>query len=133
VEHELLTGRIIGCAMRVHRTLGPGFPESVHQNALAWELRLAKLPADCQRRLSVRYRGLDVGVFVPDVSVDERVILEMKAVERLNTAHEVQLVNYLTVTGIQIGLLLNFGAPSLEVRRPYRRWDGALATGRTKG
>jgi GxxExxY protein len=133
VEHELLTGRIIGCAMRVHCTLGPGFPESVYQNALAWELRLAKLPADCQRRLSVRYRGLDVGVFVPDVSVDERVILEMKAVERLNTAHEVQLVHYLTVTGIQIGLLLNFGAPSLEVRRPYRRWDGALATGRTKG
>jgi GxxExxY protein len=133
VEHELLTGRIIGCAMRVHCTLGPGFPESVYQNALAWELRLAKLPADCQRRLSVRYRGLDVGVFVPDVSVDERVILEMKAVERLNTAHEVQLVHYLTVTGIEIGLLLNFGAPSLEVRRRYRRWDGALATGRTKG
>jgi GxxExxY protein len=127
VEHELLTGRIIGCAMRVHRTLGPGFLESVYQHALAWELRLAKHAADCQRRLTVRYRGLDVGIFVPDVIVDERVILEIKAVERLNAAHEVQLVNYLTITGIEVGLLLNFGSSRLEVRRKFRRKDSASA------
>ena len=128
MEHELLTGRIIGCAMRVHCTLGPGFLESVYHRALAWELRLAQLTADCHRPLTVRYRGLDVGVFVPDVIVDGRVIVEVKAVERLHAAHEVQLVNYLTMTGIEIGLLLNFGSSRLEVRRKFRGRSSVLPT-----
>lgn len=120
VEHETLTHAIIGGAMRVHRALGPGYLEAVYVRALAWELRLAGHAVDCERRLTVRYRGCDVGVFVPDVVVDHRVILEVKAVERLVPAHEAQLVNYLVTTGIEVGLLINFGSKSLDVRRRFR-------------
>lgn len=126
MEHEALTGAIIGGAMRVHRTLGPGYLESVCVRALAWELRLAGLTVACERRLTVRYRGCDVGVFVPDVIVEESVILELKAVARLHPAHEVQLVSYLTATGIDVGLLINFGNARCEVRRKPRalQWTG---------
>lgn len=117
MEHEALTRRIIGCAMRVHRTLGPGFLESVYQNALAWELRLAQLTAECHRPLTVRYRGLDVGVFVPDVIVDGCVLIEIKAVRILASAHEAQLTNYLAATGLPVGLLMNFGGERLQWRR----------------
>lgn len=120
MEHEALTHAIIGGAMRVHRTLGPGYLEAVYVRALAWELRLSRLAVECERRLTVRYRGCAVGVFVPDVIVDGCVILEIKAVERLVAAHEVQLVNYLVTTGIEVGLLINFGSKSLEVRRRFR-------------
>lgn len=120
MEHEALTHAIIGGAMRVHRALGPGYLEAVYVRALAWELRLMGLTAECDRRLTVRYRGCDVGVFVPDVVVDDRVILEVKAVERLVPAHEAQLVNYLVTTGIEVGLLINFGSKSLDVRRRFR-------------
>lgn len=121
VEHEALTGAIIGGAMRVHRALGPGYLETVYVRALAWELRLAGHAVDCERRLTVRYRGCAVGVFVPDLIVDGCVILELKAVERLIAAHEAQLENYLAATGIEVGLLINFGASSLVVRRKVAR------------
>ncbi|GLC28380.1 GxxExxY protein [Roseisolibacter agri] len=125
MEHEALTGAIIGGAMRVHRTLGPGYVEAVYLRALAWELRLMGHAVDSERRLTVRYRGCAVGVFVPDMIVDDRVIVEIKAVERLVAAHDAQLINYLKTTGIPIGLLLNFGAPRLEVRRRYLgHWRG---------
>ena len=120
MEHESLTGAIIGGAMRVHRALGPGYLEAVYVRALAWELRLAGHAIDCERRLTVRYRGCAVGVFVPDVIVDDCVVLEIKAVQQLHFAHEAQLVSYLTATRIEVGLLLNFGATSLDVRRKYR-------------
>jgi GxxExxY protein len=120
VEHEALTGAVIGGAMRVHRTLGPGYLEAVYARALAWELRLAGLAVECERRLTVRYRGLDVGVFVPDLVVDGKVIVELKAVDRVHPIHEAQLVSYLKATGFALGLLINFGAGSLEVRRKVR-------------
>jgi GxxExxY protein len=123
VEHEALTRRIIGGAMRVHRALGPGYLEAVYVRALEWELRLDGLAVERERRLTVRYRGLDVGVFVPDLIVEGLVILEVKAVERLAAAHERQLVNYLKTTGIELGLLLNFGAAKVEVRR--KRAEGS--------
>ena len=120
MEHEALTGAIIGGAMRVHRALGPGYLESVYLRALAWELRLAGHAVDCERRLTVRYRGCAVGVHVPDMIVDDRVIVEIKAVQQLHVAHEAQLVSYLTATRMEVGLLLNFGSTSLDVRRKYR-------------
>jgi GxxExxY protein len=127
MRYEALTRRVIGGAMRVHGTLGPGYLEAVYVRALAWELRLGGLAVDCERRLTVRYRGCDVGVFVPDVIVDGRVVLEIKAVERLVPAHEAQLVNYLVTTGVEVGLLLNFGAASLEVRRKHLARQGPTA------
>ena len=128
MEHELLTGRIIGCAMRVHRALGPGFLESVYRNALAWELGRQSLAVECERRLQVRYRDAVVGEFVADMVVQGVVLIEIKAVRALAPAHEAQIVNYLTATGVAIGLLLNFGSERLQFRRKSctympRAWD----------
>ena len=120
MEHEALTGRIIGCAMRVHRTLGPGFLESVYQNALTHELHEATLAVECEKRIQVSYRGVPVGDFVADMLVEGGVLIETKAVRALAPAHQAQLVNYLTETGIEIGLLLNFGGGRLEFRRKSR-------------
>jgi GxxExxY protein len=115
-----LTRAIIGCAMKVHRALGPGFLESVYHQALLIELRKAGLSVESERAVPVRYEGVVVGDFAADVVVEGRVILEIKAAQGLSKAHEVQLVNYLTATGINVGLLLNFGASSLQFRRKYR-------------
>jgi GxxExxY protein len=120
VEEDGLTRQIIGCAMRVHQALGPGFMEVVYQNALLHELRKADLVIECEKRLQVRYDGVVVGDHVADMVVDGRVIVENKAVQALTREHEVQLVNYLTATGIDVGLLLNSGAVSLQIKRKHR-------------
>lgn len=120
MEHEELTRTIIGSAMAVHRVLGPGFLESVYQNALAHELRKAGLKVECERKVQVSYDGVVVGDFSCDLLVEDAVLLELKAVQALAPAHEVQLVNYLTATGIEVGLLLNFGGQRLEYKRKSR-------------
>ena len=120
MQYEDLTQRIIGCAMQVHRTLGPGFLESVYQNALAHELRKAGLKIECEKKIRVIYDGIVVGDFFADMLVQDIVTIENKAVQNLSLAHEVQLVNYLTATGIEIGLLLNFGTESLQFKRKSR-------------
>lgn len=122
MEHEKLTERIIGCAMSVHRALGPGFLESVYRNALAHELSKAGLAAACEHAITVRYDGVTVGNFSADMLVEGTVLIENKAVQVLGPAHEVQLVNYLTATGIEIGLLLNFGSSRLEFKRKTRTY-----------
>jgi GxxExxY protein len=123
MKEEELTGRIIGRAMKVHRTLGSGFLESVYQNALVHELKKEGLALVCEVPLRVVYDGVVVGEFAADVLVEGKVIVENKAEQKLCTAHEVQLVNYLTATGIDVGLLLNFGASELEVKRKYRIFE----------
>jgi GxxExxY protein len=122
MEHQELTAKIIGCAMAVHRALGPGFLESVYQNALAHALRKAGLKVECEKAITVTFDGIVVGDFSADMLVEETVLIENKAVQSLVTAHEVQLVNYLTATGVEIGLLLNFGATRLEFKRKYRTY-----------
>ncbi len=122
MEDEALTETIIGCAMKVHRTLGPGFLESVYENAFAHELGKAGLRVECQAPIQVHYDGIVVGDFFADMRVEGRILIENKAVQALNTAHEVQLVNYLTATGIEIGLLINFGAARLEFKRKHRTY-----------
>ena len=122
MEREELTGRVIGCAMTVHRKLGPGFLESVYQNALAHELRKAGIGVVCEKPLVVMYDGIVVGEFSADMIVEEAVLIENKAVQALVVAHEVQLVNYLNATGKDLGLLINFGGSKLEVKRKYRRY-----------
>jgi GxxExxY protein len=119
ITHEL-TGKIIGCAMKVHTKLGFGFVESVYENALAHELRKANLLVYQQVPIKVYYDGIVVGDFIADLVVNDEVILELKAVQNLNAIHEVQLVNYLNATGTETGLLLNFGTRSLEFKRKYR-------------
>ena len=115
-----LCGQVIGAAMKVHSTLGPGFLESVYQNALIWELRKNGLKTDAQRPISVHYDSQLVGAFTADVLVNNLLIIELKAIQALAKAHEVQLVNYLVATGIDEGLLLNFGAERLEFKKKLR-------------
>ncbi len=115
-----LCGQVIGAAMTVHSTLGPGFLESVYQNALIWELRKAGLKAEAGRAITVRYDGQIVGAFTADLVVNDSLIVELKATQSLAKPHEVQLVNYLIATGIDEGLLLNFGAERLEYKKKFR-------------
>ena len=122
MRHESLTQTVIGCAMKVHRTLGPGFLESVYQKALTHELGKAGMRVECEKPVQVCYDGMVVGDFFADMLVGEEVLVENKAVQALAPAHEVQLVNYLTATGVEIGLLLNFGAESLQFKRKHRRY-----------
>ena len=118
-----LAGQIIGCAMKVHSALGPGFLESVYQNALVHELRKAGLAVETEVRLEVRYDGVVVGTFDADVLVSKVLLVENKAVQVLATAHEVQLVNYLAATGLDEGLMLNFGAARLEFKKKFRLYQ----------
>ena len=115
-----LCGQVIGAAMKVHSALGPGFLESVYQNALIWELQKSGLKVDAQRPITVHYDGQVVGLFTADVLVNDSLIVGLKANQLLAKAHEVQLVNYLVATGINEGLLLNFGAERLEYKKKFR-------------
>jgi len=115
-----LCGQVIGAAMKVHSTLGPGFLESVYQNALIWELQKLGLKVDAQGPITVHYDGQVVGVFVVDLLVNDSLMLELKANQLVAKAHEVQLVNYLVATGIDEELLLIFGAERLEYKRKFR-------------
>jgi len=115
-----LAGRVIGIAMEVHRTLGPGFVESVYENALLVELAASQLAFESQKALKVIYKGQCVGDFLVDIIVDMALVIELKAVQSLLPIHEVQLVNYLTATGIEEGVLLNFGSESLQFKKKFR-------------
>ncbi len=114
--HADLTHKIIGAAKRVYRVLGQGFLEKVYQNALVVELRRMGLSAETSVPIEVYYLGELVGVYEADVLVEAAVIVELKAIEALAIIHEVQLVNYLRATRIEVGLLFNFG-PELQIRR----------------
>ncbi len=117
---EALTGAIIGCAMEVHRILGPGFLESVYEKALVIELDLRGLKCERQMPIQATYKGHPVGDFISDLLVEKRVLVELKASQTLHDRHGIQLVNYLTTTGIDNGLLFNFGADSLQFKRKRR-------------
>jgi len=114
-----LTHRIIGFAFKIHNTLGAGFIENVYENALKLELNKIGISALQQAELDVFYEGQVVGHFRPDLWIPKMLIIEVKALHALSKAHEVQLVNYLTATHIDDGLLINFG-PSVEVKRKFR-------------
>ena len=119
--HQELTKTIIGCAYTVHNTLGAGFLEKVYEQALILELKASGLSVRSQEPLSVKYRDQIIGEFFADLIVEDQVICELKAVDVLKKAHEVQLVNYLVATGIDVGVLINFG-DSVTVRRKYREY-----------
>lgn len=127
-----LSERIIGCFFTVYNELGSGFLESVYENSLTLLLREAGIGVVQQAPLRVDFRGSTVGEFRADLLVEGRLIVEVKAVQRLATAHEVQLVNYLKATGIHVGLLLNFGPKAefkrrvLETNSPYPRSSASI-------
>ena len=120
--HQELTKTIIGCAYTVHNALGAGFLEKVYEQALMLELKASGLVVENQVPLSVTYRDHIVGEYYADLIVEGKVICELKAVDVLKKAHEVQLVNYLVATGIDVGVLINFG-DSVTVKRKYRDYQ----------
>lgn len=122
--HSDLTKLIIGSAYYVYNQLGYGFLEKVYENALTIQLRRYGRHVEQQVPVVVRFEGEVVGEFFPDLFVEGKVIVELKAVSELNPIHEVQLVNYLKATGIKVGLLINFGPQIKIIRRvldPDRR------------
>jgi GxxExxY protein len=114
--HRELTEKVIGVFYDVYNELGFGFLESVYQSAMVMALKSVGLKAEGRVKLPVHFRGVIVGEFVADVFVDDKLILELKAVEDLATAHEAQLLNYLKATPVELGLLLNFG-PKPKIKR----------------
>ena len=116
MKHQDLTSKIIQCAYKVHNTLGFGFLETVYQNSLLIELLKSGLQAEKEKRIKVYYNDHLVGEYAADIIVENKVILELKSVKDLHPAHSAQLINYLKATGIEIGLLVNFGQ-SVEIKR----------------
>jgi GxxExxY protein len=116
MKYQELTEQIIGCAYRVYNRMGYGFLESVYEKCLLIELKKAEV----QKPITVYYDDEVVGEFIADVIVADTVIVELKSVRRIISAHEVQLVNYLTATKKDVGLLLNFGERKVEVKRKIR-------------
>ena len=115
-----LSYKIVGAAMEVHRVLGPGYLEAVYQAALAQELTLQGVRFEQQKRLGVTYKGMVVGEYQADFVIEDQIILELKAVTALDGIHKAQVVNYLAATGLKLGILLNFGAASLQHERLVR-------------
>lgn len=122
LKHKELSKTIIAAAYTVHKELGYGFLEKVYKNALLIELEEAGLKCIAEAPLKVLYRGKTVGDYCADIIVDDKIIVEVKAVSDLEPIHEVQLVNYLKATGLNVGLLINFGQ-SVEVKRRIFGYD----------
>lgn len=116
-----LTHKVIGCAYKVHNVLGPGFLEKVYENSLRLELQKLGIKARQQVKLPVWYEGNRVGVYFPDLWIEEQLIIEIKAAITLAPEHETKLLHYLTATGIDHGLLINFGS-SVQIRRKFREY-----------
>ncbi|MCW3788243.1 GxxExxY protein [Plebeiibacterium sediminum] len=119
MQKKDLTHQIIKCAYKVHNTLGSGFLEKVYENALAIELKKLNLEVKIQSPVSVYYDDEVVGEYFADIIINNEIIIELKAVSEISKIHEVQLVNYLQATKIDIGLLINFGE-SVQIKRKYR-------------
>ena len=109
--------QVIGCAFTVLNTLGVGFLERVYENALAHEIRKAGLSVQQQHGLTVMYDGVVVGDYIVDLVVARSLMVELKAVRALDVAHHAQCLNDLKASGLRLGLLLNFGAQRLEIKR----------------
>ena len=110
---EARVSTIIDCGITVHRTLGPGFVESVYHNALCLELESRAIPFEIERSIVVRYREKAVGIHRMDLVVYGTIVVELKAVKNLDVAHHAQILSYLKATGCRVGLLMNFGGATL--------------------
>jgi GxxExxY protein len=111
---EALAQAVIGAAIEVHQTIKPGMPENCYKLALSHELTLRGIPHRTEVRVPIMYKGVEVGEGFIDILVDERLILELKSVERLNDVHKAQVIGYLQATSLRLGLLMNFGALLLK-------------------
>ena len=119
VRHEFdeLSRKIIGAAIEVHRELGPGFLENIYEEALKLEFTEHDLTFESQKEIKIKYLDTEIGSHRLDLLVENRFIVELKAVRELNDIHFSQLRSYLKATGLKVGLLLNFAKPTLEIKR----------------
>ena len=116
-----LTYKIIGCAMKVHNTLGNGFQEVIYQRCLAIELEKLSINYEREKEMPIYYEGIEVGTRRADFIIEEKVMVELKALVKLEDVHLAQSLNYLTAYQVEKGLLINFGSMSLEVKRLFRK------------
>jgi GxxExxY protein len=115
MEVNELSGKVIGAAIEVHKILGPGLLESAYEECLCHELELRSIPYERQKELPIEYKGTSLNCgYRLDIVVADRVILELKACETLEAIHEAQLLTYLKLTGLKLGLLINFNVPVLK-------------------
>jgi GxxExxY protein len=126
--NDPLTEKIIGCAFALHKELGAGFLEKVYENAFKTVLEESGLQVEQQHPIPVRFRGRVVGEYFADLLVNKQVLIELKAITSLAREHEIQLVHYLTATGIDVGLLINFG-DSVQVKKKFRIYRPADQVG----
>ena len=116
-ELEELSGRMLEAAIAVHRSLGPGFLESVYQRAMEVALRNRSIPFETQKEIRIVFEKVDVGLHRIDLIVGDAIVLELKAVKSLEDIHFAQVRSYLKATGLRVGLLLNFNSPTLVIKR----------------
>ena len=116
-QFEELSKKIIGAAIEVHRALGPGFLENIYEEALKLELSEHRLHYDSQKEIKIMYLGVEIGTHRLDLLVENKIIVELKAVKEFADIHFAQLRSYLKATGLKVGLLLNFAKPALEIKR----------------
>ncbi len=121
LKHSDITGNIIGCAMEVHRQLKNGFQEYVYGNALEIEFKVKSIKYIREYEMLIYYKGSVIGKRIVDFWVENTIMLEIKAQSELNDIHLAQAINYLESSAAEIGLLINFGAPSLQFRRLENR------------
>jgi GxxExxY protein len=114
---ETISQRVIRCAFNVSNTLGAGFLEKVYENALCVEFERDGMRFQTQKPITVNYKGFQVGQYVADIVVDDKLLLEIKALSTFCKSHEAQVMNYLKATNLSVGLLLNFGRPKLGIKR----------------
>jgi len=119
MKHEELTHKIIGCAMKVHSALGNGFQEVIYQRALAIEMKKQGLDYRREMEMTIFYDGIDIGTRRVDFFVENAIMVELKAVIKLEDVHLAQAMNYCQAYNLPVGLLINFGAKSLEFKRVY--------------
>ena len=121
LEYEDLTEKIIGCAIEVHKKLGPGFLESIYENAFIIELQKQHLQVERQREAIIKYDGIQVGRHRLDLIIDDTIVVELKAVKNVEDIHFAIVKSYLKALGKQHGLIINFSRKVLEVKRVINR------------
>ena len=116
-EFEVLSEKIIGASIKVHKELGPGFLENIYEEALKIELSKNQIKFETQKEVKIEYREIEIGTHRLDMIVENQIIIELKAIRELTDVHFAQIRSYLKATALKVGLLLNFAKPTLEIKR----------------
>ena len=114
---DILSNKTIGVAIEVHKTLGPGFIESIYHNAMKKELEIQSIPFETEKEIIIKYKNEQVGLHRLDLLINNKIIVELKAVKEITDIHLSQIISYLKATGLSVGLILNFSKPKIDIKR----------------